>query len=222
MNTQVLPSSRDYHHALAHDQQPAYQVAGCAGSGPALQVCCRREGRREKRGIAAGNEPHQEGYRGDAHPELPGPKDVERDGLPREVLEERQTERDEDQRGHDGDAGDAEGFAHELADQLTPVRAEGLPKRDLAVTRERAGGRHVHEVETGQQDDDDGQGAEEQQVRAVAVLAGLVLELGVKVDVGQRLQPEVHRDVLGFPPGAKPFFEHIRHFPREVDGIYIR
>ena len=149
-------------------------------------------------------------------------EDVERDGLPREVLEEGQTERDEDQRGHDGDACDTEGLAHELADQLPPVRSEGLPKRDLAVTRERTGGRHVHEVETGQQDDDDGQGAEQQQVRAVAVCSGLVLELGVEVDVGQRLHPEAHRDVLRFPPRAEPFFEHVRQFLREGDGLHIR
>ena len=89
-----------------------------------------------------------------------------------------------------------EGFAEELPDELAPLRADGLPQPDFF--RPPCGPRRgeVHEVDARQQEHEDGNRREEVDERDVAVRLQLGVEVGVQVDVEERLEVEPVRRLV--------------------------
>ena len=85
------------------------------------------------------------------------------------------------------DIGDEDGFAEELDDDLAAKCAGDFPDADLLGPEGGPGGGEVHIVDAGDQEDEEGDGAENGDAAGIAVLFHFVVEMGMKVDAGQGL-----------------------------------
>src|SRR6185437_16294813 len=99
--------------------------------------------------------------------------------------------------GREYDQGDEQGYAcchgrdhdrftQELTDEVDAARPQHLADADLTGTGSRPCGGQVHEVDTGDEQDEDGDGAEDIDVFDVAVVRELVGTMGMEMDIRER------------------------------------
>ena len=148
----------DRDHELARDQCPARtHVAGVPGQ-RALERLYRSESGQVKRGVASRYQSdHDAGHRHGAQDEPRGTR-VQRNGFTRYHAEPGQHGRHQQQRDAYAQPAHDQGFAQELPHHLAAGRAEYLPQSDFTGPPRGPGGRQVHEIDAGDEDDKRGDG----------------------------------------------------------------
>ena len=122
-------------------------------------------------------------------------------------------------------------FADELPNQLDTLGAQDLPDPDLLRPAGGAGGGQVHEIHAGDDEYEDGQGREDIDIADVAVGPQLGFDVGMQVDLRERLQVGVGFYARGLErfaevlvqERAEPGFHFLARgaFPEQQIGIQI-
>ena len=180
----------DRDHELAHDQDPADGHVSGARESQAAKRLDRCDSGQVKGRIAARGKPHHGADHHDGTQGEPGGIRIQGHGLAREQVEPRQAQHGKQEGNANRKPGHEHGLADELPDHLASGRAEGLSQADFPGPSRGPRGGQVHEVDTRDEDDEYGDGAEEVDVTDIAVRGQFPLEMRVKMDIRDRLQPE--------------------------------
>ncbi len=165
----VIDLTRDNPHSdekengqaeLENDQGFPERGALNASSHPAAHDPDGLKRGEEKGRVASGHDPGEENNRQNPEQEFRTEEDAQGHRLSGKGVERRKKQTHQDDRDGPGQEGHEDGFAVELADDAFPLSADDFPQTDLAGPVGRACRSQVHEVDAGDQEDEQGDGNE--------------------------------------------------------------
>src|ERR1700722_5294210 len=188
----------------------------CAGIQPdplSFQNCRRLEGRKIEGGIAAGHQPTE--YTDSEHAgKMRRSEEIEDQVLVKYGVETRQEHINQSDSQRYGDKRHDQRFEDRLADQRLSQRAEGLSHSDLPGTLTGPGRGEVHEVDTGDDQDDPGNSGKKSYISDAAAV-------GLAVCIVRIQMPVIHRPQQAVSIGIQRGFRAKDRRQLSVDPVDI-